>query len=158
MKIEKKLEELGITLPEVSPPKAKYVPVRRVGDILYVSGHLPMKEDGSMYTGRLGFDVDVETGQAAALRCAIGIVATLKYVIGDLDAIKGIIKLQSFVSSAPDFYEQHIVTNAASEFFVNVFGEEGQHARSAFGTAALPMNASVEVEAIIEVHSWCTFK
>ncbi|MCL2228016.1 MAG: RidA family protein [Oscillospiraceae bacterium] len=151
MKIEKKLEELGIKIPEVSPPKAKYVPVRRVGNLLFVSGQLPVKEDGTMYTGKVGKEHDIESGQAAARRCAITMLATLKAELGDLDLIKGFVKLQSFVSSEVGFDQQHIVTNAASELFLDVFGEAGKHARTAVGTNQLPMDATVEIEAIIEV-------
>ena len=151
MKIEQRLEELGIVLPEVSPPKAMYVPVKQVGNLLYVSGHLPIKEDGTHYQGKLGEALDVQMGQDAARRCAISILATLKQQLGDLDKVKSIVKLQSFVACVPGFDQQHIVTNAASELFVDVFGEAGRHARTAIGTNQLPLDASVEIEAILEL-------
>lgn len=151
MSVEQKLKELGIILPEVSPPKAMYLPLKRVGNLIFVSGHLPINEDGTMYTGKLGKEHNVKSGQEAARRCAISMLATLKAQLGDLDLIKGIIKLQSFVSSEVGFTEQHIVTNAASELFVEVFGEKGMHARTAIGTNQLPLDATVEIEAIIEI-------
>ena len=151
MKVEERLKELGIELPEVSPPKAMYVPERRVGNLVYVSGQLPVKEDGTFYQGKLGREHDVKTGQAAARRCAIGIIAALKAELGDLDLVKGIIKLQSFVNCEPDFNQQHIVTNGASELLFEVFGEIGKHARTAIGTNQLPLDATIEIEAIVEV-------
>lgn len=151
VKVEKRLEELGINLPEVSAPKAKYVPVRKVGNLLFVSGQLPVKEDGSLYTGKLGREHDVQSGQDAARRCAINLLATLKAELGDLDLVKSIVKLQSFVSCEAGFTEPHIVTNAASELLIEAFGESGWHARTAIGTNQLPLDAAVEIDAIVEV-------
>jgi len=151
MKVEQKLKELGINLPEFSPPKAKYVPARKVGNLLFVSGQLPVKEDGTIFTGKLGKDHDVQSGQAAALRCAINLLATLKHELGDLDKVKSIVKLQSFVSCEAGFSEPHIVTNAASELLIEAFGENGFHARTAIGTNQLPLDAAVEIDAIVEI-------
>jgi len=151
MKVEQKLKELGINLPAFSPPKAKYVPARKVGNLLFVSGQLPVKEDGTIYTGKLGKDHDIESGQAAAQRCAINLLATLKYELGNLDRVRSIVKLQSFVSCEAGFSEPHIVTNAASELLIEVFGENGWHARTAIGTNQLPLDAAVEIDAIVEI-------
>ena len=151
MIVERKIKELGIELPAVSPPKAMYVPVKRVGNLLFVSGHLPINDDGTMITGKLGQERGVEYGQSAARRCAINLLATLKSELGDLDLVMNIVKLQSFVSSEAGFDQQHIVTNAASELLYEVFGESGRHARTAVGTNQLPLDATVEIEAIVEV-------
>jgi len=151
MSVEKKLDELGIKLPEFSPPKAKYVPAKKAGNLLFVSGQLPVKEDGTIFTGKLGRDHDVQSGQAAAYRCAINLLATLKYELGDLDKVKSIVKLQSFVSCETGFSQPHIVTNAASELLIEVFGENGRHARTAIGTNQLPLDATIEIDAIIEI-------
>jgi len=151
MKVEQRLKELGIVLPDVSPPKAMYLPLKRAGNLLFVSGHLPVKEDGSIYTGKLGKEHGVEYGQAAARRCMISMLATLKAELGDLDKIKNIVKLLSLVACEDGFDQPHVVTNAASELLFDVFGDAGRHARSALGTNQLPMNATVEIEAIIEV-------
>jgi len=151
MIIEKRIEELGIIIPEVSPPKAMYVPAKRVGNLLFVSGHLPIREDGVLMTGKLGKDHDIEHGKMAARHCAINMLATLKAELGDLDLIKGFVKLQSFVSCDSGFDQQHMVTNAASELIFEIFGEVGRHARTAVGTNQLPLGATVEIEAIIEI-------
>jgi len=151
MKIEARLLEMGITLPEAAAPKAMYVPCKRVGNMLYLSGQLPIDKDGTLLTGRLGRERNTEHGRKAARLCAINLVAAIKAELGDLDLVRNIVKLQSFVSSDETFTEQHIVTNAASELLFEIFGEIGRHARSAVGTNQLPLNASVEIEAIVEI-------
>ncbi|MCL2392020.1 MAG: RidA family protein [Oscillospiraceae bacterium] len=151
MNIEKRLKELDIALPEVSPPRAMYVPVKRVGNLLFVSGHLPVKEDGTIYTGKLGKEHNAEYGQAAARRCIISMLATLKAELGSLDVIKGFVKLQSFVSCEVGFENQPLVTNGASELLVEIFGEIGRHTRTAVGTNQLPFDATIEIDAIIEI-------
>lgn len=151
MKIEQKIKELGIALPETAPPRAMYIPVKRAGDLLYVSGQLPMREDGAIITGKIGKMRGAEYGREAARRCAISILAALKAELGDLDLVKSIVKLQVFVNCEADFAEPHIVANGASELLFDVFGESGRHARTTIGVIQLPLDASVEAEAIVEL-------
>lgn len=149
--IEKRLSDLGITLPVPAAPAANYVPFVRTGNLLFPSGQLPMKDGKLAVAGLLGRDVDVATGQEAARICAINILAQAKAALGDLEKIRRLVKLNVFVASAPDFTEQHIVGNGASDFLAEVLGERGKHARAAVGMAALPFGAAVEVDAIFEV-------
>lgn len=149
--IEQKLAELGITLPTPVAPLANYVPVVRTGNLLMVSGQLSIDSAGKLMTGKLGGGVDIETGRAAARLCAINILAQVKAAIGDLDQVVRVVKLVGFVNSVPDFADQPKVMNGCSDLFVEVLGDKGRHARSAVGIAALPFDAAVEVEAIIEV-------
>lgn len=149
--IEKRLESMGINLPAAAAPAANYVPFVRSGNMLYPSGQLPMKDGKLHVTGLLGRDVDTATGKEAAKLCAINVLAQAKAALGDLEKIVRLVKINVYVASAPDFTEQHLVGNGASDFFAEVLGERGKHARVAVGMAALPLNAAVEVEAIIEV-------
>lgn len=149
--VEKKLAELGITLPTPTPPVANYVPVVKTGNLLFISGQLSIDTSGQLLAGKLGGGVDIATGQVAAKACAINLLAQTKAAIGDLDKVVRIVKLVAFVNSNPDFVDQPKVVNGCSDFLVDVLGDKGRHARSAVGIAALPMNAAVEVEAIIEV-------
>lgn len=149
--VEKKLAELGITLPTPTPPVANYVPVVKTGNLLFISGQLSIDTAGQLLAGKLGGGVDIATGQVAAKACAINLLAQTKAAIGDLDKVVRIVKLVAFVNSNPDFVDQPKVVNGCSDFLVDVLGDKGRHARSAVGIAALPMNAAVEVEAIIEV-------
>lgn len=149
MTIEQKLADLGYTLPTPSAPAANYVPVSQSGKLIYVSGQLSSGPDGLM-KGRLGDGTDVATGQKAAALCAINILAQIKQV-ADLSSIKAFHKLTVLVASAPDFHEQHIVANGASDLLGEVLGEKGRHARAAFGVAALPLGAAVEIDAIVEL-------
>lgn len=149
--IEQKLAELGITLPTPVAPLANYVPVVRTGNLLMVSGQLSIDSAGKLMTGKLGGGVDIETGRAAARLCGINILAQVKAAIGDLDKVVRVVKLVGFVNSVPDFADQPKVMNGCSDLFVEVLGDKGRHARSAVGIAALPFDAAVEVEAIIEV-------
>lgn len=149
--IEKRLQNMGINLPEAAAPAANYVPFVRSGNMLYPSGQLPMKDGKLHVTGLLGRDVDTATGKEAAKLCAINVLAQAKAALGDLEKIVRLVKINVYVASAPDFTEQHLVGNGASDFFAEVLGERGKHARVAVGMAALPLNAAVEVEAIIEV-------
>jgi len=151
MKIEERIKEQGIALPETAPPRAMYVPVKRVGNLLYVSGQLPMKEDGAIVKGKIGSERGVDYGKEAARLCAISVLAALKVELGDLDLVKNIVKLQVFVNCEADFTEPHLVANGASELLYDVFGEPGRHARTTIGTNQLPLDTSVEVEAIVEV-------
>jgi enamine deaminase RidA (YjgF/YER057c/UK114 family) len=149
--IEKRLSELGVTLPAAAAPAANYVPFMRTGNLVFTAGQLPLKDGKLQVTGLLGRDVDTAAGKEAAKLCAINVLAQAKAAIGDLDKIRRLVKITVFVASAPDFTEQHLVANGASDFLVEVLGEPGKHARAAVGTASLPLNAAVEVEAVIEV-------
>ena len=149
--IDAKLAELGLTLPTPTPPLANYVPVVRTGNLLFVSGQVSIDGAGKIATGKLGAGVEIEAGREAAKLCAINILAQVKAAIGDLDKVVRVVKLVAFVNSAPDFLDQPKVVNGCSDFFVEVLGDKGRHARSAVGVAALPFDAAVEVEAIVEV-------
>ncbi|MBB3543656.1 MULTISPECIES: RidA family protein [unclassified Rhizobium] len=146
-----RLKEMGISLPEAAAPAANYVPYVISGNLLYISGQLPL-ENGKIITGHLGKTVDVAAGQRAAELCAINILAQARAALdGDLGRIKRVIKLNGFVASTPDFVEQHLVINGASNLIGAVLGEAGKHARAAVGMAALPLNAAVEIDAIVEI-------
>ncbi|MER8715339.1 RidA family protein [Mesorhizobium sp. M1295] len=149
--IEKRLSDLGVTLPAAAAPAANYVPYCRTGNLLFTAGQLPLKEGKLQASGLLGRDVDTATGKEAAKYCAINILAQTQAALGDLDKIRRLVKITVFVASAPDFVEQHLVANGASDFLVAVLGDRGKHARSAVGTPSLPLNAAVEIEAIFEV-------
>ena len=152
--IEGRLQELGIVLPVAAAPAANYVPYVITGNLLFISGQLPNENGKVAVTGLVGADVDVPAASRAAELCAINILAQAKAALGgDLGRIKRVVKLSSFVASAPGFSEQHIVTNGASNLIANVLGDAGKHARAAVGMAALPLNASVEIEAIIEIEA-----
>jgi enamine deaminase RidA (YjgF/YER057c/UK114 family) len=150
MNIYDKLKEQGITLPPVATPAAAYVPFVQTGNLVFLSGHIA-KKDGKVWVGQLGKNLATEEGKAAARAVAIDLLGTLHAAVGDLNKIKRIVKLMSLVNSTPDFTEQHLVTNGASELFGEWFGPAGAHARSAFGVAQIPMGACVEIELIAEV-------
>lgn len=149
--IEQRLAELAIDIPAAAAPAANYVPVARSGQLLYTAGQLPLVAGKLLSTGLVGADLDVAAGQLAARACAINVLAQAKAATGDLGAIARIVKITVFVASAPGFTEQHLVANGASDLLVAVLGDAGRHARSAVGVAALPLDAPVEVEAIIEL-------
>lgn len=151
MKVEKRIEELGIKLPESPAPRAMYVPVKQLGNALFVSGQLPLVDGKLVYTGKVGEERTLEEAQKAAHICAVNILAAVKAYLGDLDKVKNVVKLQAFVSSKTGFEQQHIVVNAASQLLFDVFGEAGRHARTAVGINQLPLDATVEVEAIFEI-------
>ena len=150
MSVQDKLKELGITLPPVATPAAAYVPFVRTGNLVYLSGHIA-KKDGKPWVGQFGRNLSTDEGKAAARAVAIDLIGTLHAAVGDLDKVKRVVKLMSLVNSTPDFTEQHLVTNGASELLGEVFGEQGQHARSAFGVAQIPLGACVEIELVVEV-------
>jgi enamine deaminase RidA (YjgF/YER057c/UK114 family) len=145
-----KLKELGIELPSAAAPAAAYVMSAQSGNTVFLSGHIA-KKDGKVHAGKLGDTLVTEEGKAAARAVAIDLIATLHAHVGDLNRVKRIVKVMSLVNSTPDFTEQHLVTNGASELLADVFGERGKHARSAFGVAQIPMGACVEIELIAEV-------
>jgi enamine deaminase RidA (YjgF/YER057c/UK114 family) len=148
--IEKRLAELGVTLPVAAAPAANYVPYIRTGNLVLTAGQLPLKDGKLTSAGLLGRDLDTAAGKEAAKQCAVNILAQAKAALGDLQKIRRLVKITVFVACTPDFVEQHLVANGASDFLVAVLGEKGRHARSAVGTASLPLNAPVEIEAIIE--------
>jgi enamine deaminase RidA (YjgF/YER057c/UK114 family) len=146
-----KLKQLGIELPTAGAPAAAYVMAAQTGNQVFLSGHIA-KKDGKPWVGKLGADMTTEEGKAAARAIAIDLMATLSaHLGGDLSRVKRIVKVMSLVNSTPDFTEQHLVTNGASELLAEVFGEAGKHARSAFGVAQIPLGACVEIELIAEV-------
>ncbi|GAA1651791.1 RidA family protein [Kribbella alba] len=148
---EEKLAELGLKLPEVAKPVAAYVPVVRTGNLVYTSGQLPLREGALIATGKNGDSVDATVALECAQQCALNALAAIKSEIGDLANITRIVKVVAFVASTPDFTGQPQVANGASELLGQVFGEAGQHARSAVGVPVLPLDAPVEVELIVEV-------
>jgi enamine deaminase RidA (YjgF/YER057c/UK114 family) len=150
MEIEQRLATLGITLPETPQPLANYVTAVQSGHLVYVSGHTSTKP-GRVVTGKLGAGVTVDAGYAAAKSVAIDILATLKAHLGNLDHVTRVVKLTGMISGTADFTDQPKVMNGASDFFVEVFGERGKHARAAVGMASLPGDAAVEIEGIFEV-------
>ena len=152
MSVEAKLAELGLTLPQPAAPVAAYVPVVIANGLAHVSGQVSMK-DGQLIKGRLGEDVSLEDGIAAAQACGLMIVAQLKAVLGDLGRVERIIKLGAFVNSAADFTDQPKVANGASELMVALFGEAGRHARAAVGVPSLPLGVAVEIDAVVAVRA-----
>ncbi len=150
--IERAMADLGITLPAAASPVANYVPCVIAGSLLHVSGQLPLHNGKLMFAGKVGADLFVPEAQMAARQCALNILAQAKAALdGNLDRIVGIAKLGGFVNCTPDFTEQPQVINGASDLMVEIFDDKGKHARFAVGVASLPMNASVEIDAIIEI-------
>ncbi|QDC11345.1 RidA family protein [Oceanicola sp. D3] len=148
---ETRLAELGVTLPEASAPAANYVPYVEAGGLLYVSGQISM-ENGEMIKGKLGDDMGVEAGVAAAKVCAVNLLAQVKAACGgDLDKLERVVKLTAFVNSTADFGEQPKVVNGASDFLVEALGDAGRHARSAVSAASLPFGVAVEIEGIFKL-------
>lgn len=149
--IEDKLATLGVTLPDAPAPAANYVPFVVDGNTVYVSGQISTNEAG-LITGKLGDDVSVEDGAAAARACAISLLAQLKAACGgDIDRLDRVIKLVGFVNSTADFIDQPKVINGASDFMVEALGDQGRHARSAVSAASLPLGVTVEIEAIFTI-------
>jgi enamine deaminase RidA (YjgF/YER057c/UK114 family) len=148
---EERVEELGLTIPEVPKPVAAYVPAVRTGSYVYTSGQLPMRDGALIATGKVGAEVTAEDGKALAQQCALNAIAAVKSIVGDLSNVVRVVKVVAFVASTPDFTGQPGVANGASELIGKVFGEAGQHARSAVGVPVLPLDAPVEVEMVVEV-------
>jgi len=147
---EERLAELGLSVPEVVPPLAVYVPAVRVGPFVYTSGQLPILDGALIATGKVGAEITAEQAGACAQQCALNAIAAIRSVVGDLTRVR-IVKVVGFVASAPDFTGQPGVVNGASELFGAVFGDAGVHARSAVGVSVLPLDAPVEVEVIAEI-------
>jgi len=149
--IESRLAAMGITLPEATAPAANYIPFVQVGDTLYVSGQISMK-DGEMIKGKVGDALTVDEGAAAAKTCAISLLAQVKAACGgDLSRLKRVVKLTGFVNSTPDFGDQPKVVNGASDFLVEVLGDAGRHSRSAVSAGSLPFGVAVEIEGIFQI-------
>jgi enamine deaminase RidA (YjgF/YER057c/UK114 family) len=149
-RIDRKLAELELTLPEPAAPVAAYVPAVEAGGLLHISGQLPF-EQGQLMTGRLGEDRELDYGQDAARQCALMLVAQMKAALGGLHRVKRIVKLGVFVNSSAKFTDQPKVANGASELMLALFGDAGRHARSAVGVPVLPLGAAVEIDAIVEI-------
>ena len=149
--IEKKIEELGLELPVRTGPLANYVSTVRTGNLVFVSGHGPTIEGKPKYVGKLGADMDLDTGYQAAKLTMLNCLASLKVELGDLDKVKRVVKLLGMVNSTPDYKDQPRVINGASDLLVEIFGDNGRHARSAVGMASLPFGIPVEIEMIVEV-------
>lgn len=151
MTITERLSELGVTLPDAPAPAANYVPFVQVGNTVYVSGQISNGPDG-LITGKLGADMDVAAGAAAAKTCAISLLAQLKAACGgDIERLVRVVKLTGFVNSTPDFTDQPKVINGCSDFLVEALGDRGRHARSAVSAPSLPLGVAVEIEGIFEI-------
>ena len=148
---EERIAELGLTLPSDTAPLAAYVPTVRTGNLVFTAGQLPRRDGELVATGKVGAEVTPEVAAEAAAACALNALAAIKGEIGDLAAIRRVVKVVVFVASAPDFTGQPAVANGASELLGKVFGDAGTHARSAVGVAVLPLDVPVEVELVVEV-------
>jgi len=148
---ERRLQELGIELIPVPPPAGTYVHAVRTGSLLFSAGHVPFRPDGSPVCGKLGRELDVEAGVQAARLAALGLLYTLRQELGSLDRVARIVKLNGVVNATPDFPMHTQVVNGASDLLVEVFGENGRHARLAVGYASLPFDIALEIEVIAEV-------
>lgn len=148
--IEARLDELGIVIPEVAIPVASYVPARMTGSLLYTAGQLPFVDGALVATGKVGAEVSAAEAVELARICTLNALAAAQSVLGSLDRVRQIVKVNGFVASAPDFIQQPTVLNGASELLGEIFGDQGKHARAAVGVAVLPLDAPVELELIIE--------
>jgi enamine deaminase RidA (YjgF/YER057c/UK114 family) len=149
--VEMKLNQLGLNLPDAPKPVAAYIPAKQTGNLVFTAGQLPMVNGELISKGLLGQDVEIDEANKAARICTLNALAAIKGVIGDLDRIKQIVRVVGYVGSVPTFTQQPAVVNGASELLLEIFGENGKHARSAVGMAVLPLNASVEIELIVEI-------
>ena len=152
-KVEDKLKEIGLSLPTPPSPGGNYIPAVRTGNLVFLSGVTPRRPDGTPFAGKLGKDLTVDEGYAAARICGLNLLANLKQEIGNLDKVSHIVKLLGMVNADPDFTQPPAVVNGCSDLLVEVFGDLGRHARSAVGLATLPGGVAVEVEMIVEVSS-----
>ena len=147
--IEEKLESIGVKLPKPPTPAGSYVPVIRTGNLLFISGQIPMEDGKVVFSGKVS-DNNLETAQKSAKMCAINILAQIKRELGNLDKVTRIVKLSGFVNSTPDFTQHPKVINPASDLFFEIFGENGKHSRVAVGVACLPLDSMTEIDAIVE--------
>jgi len=147
--IEEKIELLGITLPNPPTPAGSYIPAIKTGNLLFISGQIPMVNGKVVFTGKVT-DNNLETAQKAARMCAINLLAQMKRELGSLDKVKKIVRLSGFVNSDTEFYQHPKVINAASDLFFEIFGDKGKHSRIAVGVACLPLNSMTEIDAVIE--------
>ena len=150
--IEEKIKKMGITIPEAAKPLAAYIPALQVGNLVMTSGQVPIAGGVIEFQGKVGKDLSEEEGKNAAKLCALNCLSAIKSLIGNLDKVKRVLKLTVFVNSAEGFTAQPKIANGASEFIVEVFGEAGEHVRSAVGVSELPLNSAVEIEMIVEVN------
>lgn len=147
-KVEARLGEMGIVIPEAPNPIAAYVPGMQSKNLVFISGQLPMNEGKLLYTGKLGIDLQIPEGREAARQCVLNCLAVLKKYVYNWDQMVQIVKITGYVQSADDFYDQAQVLNGASDLLQEIFGEKGRHARAAVGVNALPLNAPCEIEMI----------
>ncbi len=147
--IEEKLKALGITLPIPPTPAGSYIPAIKTGNLLFISGQIPMEEGKVLFTGKVTDD-NLETAQKSAKMCAINLLAQIKRELGSLDKVTKIVRLSGFVNSDVEFYQHPKVINAASDLFFEIFGDKGKHSRIAIGVACLPLNSMTEIDAVIE--------
>lgn len=151
LRVEKKLAEMGLELPELTPPVANYVRSVRTGNLVFLAGHGPLGPDGTYVTGKVDSELSVEEGYEAARRTALALLASLKAEIGDLDRVKRVVRVFGMVNSDPEFTEQPQVINGCSDLLVELYGDRGRHARAAVGMASLPIGIAVEIEMVVEV-------
>ena len=151
--IEEKIKSLGITLPNPPTPAGSYIPAIKTGNLLFISGQIPMENGKVLFTGKVT-DENLETAQKSARMCAINLLAQIKRELGSLDKVKKIVRLSGFVNSDAEFYQHPKVINAASDLFFEIFGDKGKHSRIAVGVACLPLNSMTEIDAIIEFLEW----
>jgi len=147
--IEEKLTSLGIKLPIPPTPAGSYVPVIKTGNLLFISGQIPMEEGKVIFTGKVTDD-NLETAQKSAKMCAINLLAQIKRELGSLDKVTKVVRLSGFINSDAEFYQHPKVINAASDLFFEIFGDKGKHSRIAVGVACLPLNSMTEIDAVIE--------
>ncbi len=148
--IEEKIKLIGVKLPIPPSPAGSYIPVVKSGNLLYVSGQIPMEDGKVIFTGKVS-DVNIEAAQKSARICAINILAQIKKELGDLEKISKIVRLSGFVNSVPEFTQQPKVINAASDLFYEIFGDSGKHTRIAVGVSSLPLDSMTEIDAIVEI-------
>jgi len=148
--IEEKIKSLDITLPNPPTPAGSYIPAVKTGNLLFISGQIPMEDGKVLFTGKVSDD-NLETAQKSARMCAINLLAQMKRELGNLDRVTRIVRLSGFVNSDPEFYQHPKVINAASDLFFEIFGDKGKHARIALGAGSLPLNSMTEIDAIVEI-------